>query len=89
MIKRGDRKIREGLVIRDRLDKTVTVQVSRSVMHTLYGKTVRKTSQFLAHDEENCAKKGDTVRIMETRPISRRKHWRVLAVLGKKESQLA
>jgi small subunit ribosomal protein S17 len=77
------RKVREGLVVSDKMDKTVVVAVERKVRHEVYGKTQRKTSKFVAHDETNEAKVGDTVSIAESRPLSRRKRWVVTRVVAK------
>jgi len=74
---RGLRKIREGVVISDKMDKSVIVEVSRTVLHPTYQKYVRKRTRFMAHDETNECKVGDKVRIVESRPLSRRKRWRV------------
>jgi small subunit ribosomal protein S17 len=78
---RGRRKVRVGVVISDARDKTVTVEVPTQFKHPRYDKIVRQTSQFHAHDEENEAKRGDTVRIMETRPMSKQTRWRVVEIL--------
>ena len=72
-----------GRVVSDKMDKTVVVAVERKVRHEVYGKTQRKTSRFVAHDETNEAKIGDTVAIAETRPLSRRKRWMVMRVVAK------
>ena len=72
-----------GTVISDKMDKTVVVAVERSVRHGVYGKTQRKTSTFVAHNEGNDAKMGDTVSIAETRPLSRRKRWVVVSVVAR------
>ena len=77
MSARGLRKIREGVVISDKMDKSVIVEVSRTVLHPLYQKYVRKRTRFMAHDETNACKVGDRVRIVESRPLSRRKRWRI------------
>ncbi|HKC52787.1 MAG TPA: 30S ribosomal protein S17 [Myxococcota bacterium] len=77
MSTRGLRKTREGVVVSDKMDKSVIVEVSRTVMHPLYQKYVRKRTRFMAHDESNALKIGDRVRIVESRPLSRRKRWRV------------
>ena len=74
---RGLRKTRVGVVVSDRMDKSVIVEVTRTVQHPLYKKYIRKRTRFMAHDEENSCKAGDKVKIIETRPISRRKRWRV------------
>ena len=80
---RSKRRTRTGVVVSDKMDKTVVVSVERTVSHPLYGKTMRKTSAFQVHDELNECGVGDRVRIMETRPISKRKRWRVMEVLEK------
>ncbi|MCF8566000.1 30S ribosomal protein S17 [Alicyclobacillus tolerans] len=72
-----------GKVVSDKMDKTIVVAVEESVKHPLYGKTVRRTKKFKAHDENNEAKMGDTVRIMETRPLSKEKRWRLVEVVEK------
>ena len=72
-----------GTVVSDKMDKTVTVAVERKVRHELYGKSQRKTSRFLAHNEKNEARIGDTVSIAESRPLSRRKRWVVTRVVAK------
>jgi small subunit ribosomal protein S17 len=77
------RKTREGLVVSDKMEKTVVVAVERQVRHGLYGKSQRKTSKFVAHNEANEAKVGDTVAIAESRPLSRRKRWIVTRVVAK------
>ena len=82
-IKRGIRKSQVGVVTSTAMQKTVTVAVDRLVQHALYRKTIRRTSKFLAHDEESVCKVGDRVRIVETRPLSARKRWRVAEVLVK------
>ena len=74
---RGLRKIREGVVVSDKMDKSVIVEVSRTVLHPIYQKYVRKRTRFMAHDETNACKVGDRVRIVESRPLSRRKRWRI------------
>lgn len=77
MGERGLSKSRIGVVVSDRMDKCVVVEVKRNVLHPLYGKYIRKRSRFMAHDEANAYRVGDRVRIIETRPLSRRKRWRV------------
>src|SRR5450631_4403464 len=74
---RGRRKERVGKVVSDKMDKTIIVTLTRQVPHPLYKKYFKKTTKFVAHDEENSAKTGDLVRIMETRPLSRTKRWRM------------
>ncbi len=78
---RGSRKVRTGLVVSDKMDKTVVVAITRRVPHPVYGKMVTRTTRLKAHDEENSAKAGDTVRIMETRPLSKDKRWRVVEII--------
>jgi len=78
---RGRRKVRVGVVVSDGMDKTVVVRIDRQVRHPLYGKTVRRSSKLAAHDEQNDAHVGDTVRITETRPVSKTKRWRVIEVV--------
>jgi small subunit ribosomal protein S17 len=77
MRKRGLQKSRTGVVVSDKMNKSVIVEVSRTVKHSLYGKYGRKRSRFMAHDETNTCQVGDKVRIVETRPLSKRKRWRV------------
>ena len=81
--KRNQRKTREGLVVSDKMDKTIVVTVEDRVKHALYGKVLRKTSRLKAHDETNTCGIGDRVRIMETRPLSATKRWRLIEVLEK------
>ena len=78
---RNNRKVRVGVVVSDSRDKTVTVEVPTSAKHPRYDKIVRRSAKFHAHDETNDARQGDTVRIMETRPISKQKRWRVVEVV--------
>ena len=78
---RNARKTRVGLVVSDKMQKTVVVELDRRVAHPVYGKMVTRTKRVKAHDEENSAKSGDTVRIMETRPLSKDKRWRVVEIL--------
>jgi small subunit ribosomal protein S17 len=80
---RAARKIREGLVVSDKMDKTVVVAVEDRVKHALYGKVMRRTSKLKAHDEQNTCGIGDRVLIMETRPLSATKRWRVVEILEK------
>ena len=80
---RSARKVGEGLVVSDKMDKTVVVAVERKVRHEVYGKIQRRTSKFVAHNENNEAKLGDTVAIAESRPLSRRKRWIVTRVVEK------
>ncbi len=78
---RSRRKVRTGVVVGDRADKTVTVLVERRFAHPLYGKQVKRTRRYHAHDEENGCMVGDTVSIMETRPLSKTKRWRVVELI--------
>jgi len=80
---RNSRKTREGLVVSDKMDKTVVVTVEDRVKHPLYGKVLRRTSRLKAHDEQNSCGIGDRVLIMETRPLSATKRWRVVEILEK------
>ena len=80
---RNQRKVREGLVVSDKMDKTIVVTVEDRVKHALYGNVLRKTSRLKAHDEENQCGIGDRVLIMETRPLSATKRWRLVEVLEK------
>ena len=82
---RNDRKARIGVVVSDKAEKTVTVQVERRFAHPLYGKQVAKTKKYHAHDEENQFRVGDTVRIVETRPLSKTKRWRVAELIERPE----
>jgi len=83
IIDRNLRKTKVGIVTSNKMDKTITVKVERKVKHPLYGKFVKKSTQFHAHDEKNECSIGDTVRIMETRPLSKTKRWRLDAVIEK------
>ena len=78
---RRQRKVRTGVVVSDKMDKTVVVEVSRKVIHPVYKKYVRRRKRFMAHDQENRCRIGDEVLIVETRPLSRNKNWRVRKVL--------
>jgi small subunit ribosomal protein S17 len=80
------RKVREGVVVSDRMDKTVVVAVERIVRHQRYQKYRRRRARYKAHDETNRCRVGDRVRIIETRPLSSQKRWAILAVLGSNES---
>ncbi|MGH2676083.1 MAG: 30S ribosomal protein S17 [Actinomycetota bacterium] len=81
MTERGERKVRTGVVVSTAMEKTVVVQVERRKRHSLYGKSMRRTSKLHAHDEASEAKVGDVVRLMETRPLSKTKRWRVVEIL--------
>ena len=80
---RGERKVREGLVVSDKMDKTIVVELEDRVKHRLYGKVMTKTTRLKAHDENNEAGVGDRVRIMETRPLSATKRWRLVDIREK------
>ena len=80
-VDRNRRKVREGLVVSDKMDKTVVVAVDDRVKHSLYGKVLRRTSKLKAHDEQNACGIGDRVLIMETRPLSATKRWRIVEIL--------
>jgi small subunit ribosomal protein S17 len=77
----ANRKVRTGLVVSDKMQKTVVVQIDRRVPHPVYGKMVTRSKRLKAHDEENTCKTGDTVRIVETRPLSKDKRWRVVEIV--------
>jgi small subunit ribosomal protein S17 len=78
---RGARKVRTGVVVSDAMEKTVMVRIEQVVRHRTYGKTMRRSSKLAAHDENNEAHVGDTVRVVETRPLSKTKRWRVVEVV--------
>jgi small subunit ribosomal protein S17 len=80
---RNARKSRTGLVVSDKMEKTVVVAIERRVPHPVYGKMMTRTTRLKAHDEENQAKAGDTVRIMETRPMSKDKRWRLVEIVSR------
>ena len=80
---RNYRKVRSGIVVSDKMDKTIVVQVEDRVKHALYGKVMRRSSRLKVHDENNEAGIGDTVRVMETRPLSATKRWRLVQVIEK------
>jgi small subunit ribosomal protein S17 len=82
---RAQRKVRTGVVVSDAMEKTVVVRISSQVRHPLYGKIVRRSTKLKAHDETHDAKVGDTVRIVETRPLSKTKRWRVVEVVERAE----
>ena len=83
MTDRNLRKTRIGLVSSNKMDKSITVVVERRLQHPIYGKFVKKTTKFMAHDEQNECTIGDTVKIMETRPLSKNKRWRLVEVIEK------
>ena len=75
------RRERTGLVVSDKMDKSIVVLIERKVKHPMYGKFVKKTTKFIAHDEKNDCNEGDTVKIMETRPLSKNKCWRLVEII--------
>jgi len=81
MEKRNLRKERTGLVVSNKMDKSIVVQIERRFKHPIYGKFVKKSEKFVAHDENNDCNIGDTVRIMETRPLSKNKNWRLVEII--------
>ena len=83
MAERGIRKTRVGTVVSDKMDKTIVVAIKTKVRHPLYGKMINHTVKFKAHDEENTCGVGDTVKIMETRPLSKDKRWRLIEIIEK------
>lgn len=80
------RKIRQGIVVSDKMDQSIMVRVDRTMRHPLYKKIIRRSNKYMAHDQENKCQVGDVVRIMECRPISRRKRWRLMEVVTKAEA---
>ena len=82
---RSARKERIGLVVSDKMDKSIVVAIKRQVKHPIYGKIIKKTTKLMAHDETNDANEGDTVRIMETRPLSKNKRWRLVEVIERRK----
>lgn len=82
-MERNLRKTRIGLVVSNKMDKSIVVSVERKVKHPIYGKFVKKTAKFMAHDETNSCGIGDTVTIMETRPLSKNKNWRLIQIVEK------
>jgi small subunit ribosomal protein S17 len=82
-MERNLRKVRIGRVVSDKMDKSITIAVDRKVKHPLYGKFVQKTTKLMAHDEKNECGVGDTVKVMETRPLSKNKRWRLVEVIAK------
>lgn len=82
-INRNRRKQRKGIVIRDKMDKTIVVSETKKVKHKYYGKSIIKRKKYIVHDEKNISKKGNIVFIMETRPISKKKCWRLLSIIKK------
>lgn len=84
-MERGRRKTRVGRVVSDKMDKTIVVAVERNTHHPLYGKTIRKTTKYKVHDADNQCKIGDKVKIMETRPLSKEKNWRLVEIVEKSQ----
>tara|TARA_R110000868_G_scaffold411302_1_gene702926 strand:- start:1582 stop:1842 length:261 start_codon:yes stop_codon:yes gene_type:complete len=80
---RNLRKERVGVVVSNKMDKSITIAVESRVKHPMYGKFIKKTSKFMAHDENNDCSIGDTVKIMETRPLSKNKNWRLVEIIEK------
>ena len=80
-VKRNLRKERIGVVVSNKMDKSIVVEIERREKHPIYGKFIKKTNRFMAHDEKNECNIGDTVRIMETRPMSKRKCWRLVEII--------
>ena len=78
---RNERKVREGIVVSDKMEKTIVVAIETMILHPIYKKRVKRTTKFKAHDENNIAKVGDKVKVMETRPLSKDKNWRLVEVL--------
>lgn len=85
MEERGIRKVLTGKVVSDKMDKTVVVSVETLVRHPLYQRTIRRTKKFKAHDEQNSCRVGDKVKMMETRPLSKEKRWRIIEILERAE----
>ncbi len=79
--KRGNRKVRVGVVVSNKMDKTIVVAIETRVKHKLYGKYIKRTTKLKAHDEENICQVGDRVKVMETRPLSRHKRWRLVEII--------
>ncbi len=85
MSKRGSRKTKVGTVVSDKMEKSILVRVDRKVKQPLYKKYLTRSNKFVAHDEENTCRVGDTVKIVETRPISKRKRWRLMEIIERAE----
>ena len=79
--KRNSRKERIGLVTSAKMNKSISISIQRQVKHPIYGKVIKKTSKLMAHDETNDAREGDTVRVMETKPLSKNKRWRLVEII--------
>ena len=82
-MERNNRKVREGIVVSDKMDKSIVIKVERKMKHPIYGKFLKRSTKFMAHDEENECGIGDRVRIMETRPLSKNKCWRLIEIVEK------
>jgi small subunit ribosomal protein S17 len=82
-MERNNRKVREGIVVSDKMDKSIVIKVERKMKHPIYGKFLKRTTKFMAHDEKNECGIGDRVRIMETRPLSKNKCWRLIEIVEK------
>ena len=80
-MERNNRKVREGVVVSDKMDKSIVILVERKMKHPIYGKFLRRSTKFMAHDENNDCHIGDRVRIMETRPLSKNKCWRLVEII--------
>lgn len=80
-MERNNRKVREGLVVSDKMDKSIVIMVERKMKHPIYGKFLKRSTKFMAHDEKNECHVGDRVRIMETRPLSKNKCWRLVEII--------
>jgi len=80
---RGRSKVREGIVVSSKMDKTAVVAITRQIKHATYGKYVKKTTRYFAHDERNECQPGDVIRIVETRPLSKKKRWRVQSIVSR------
>ncbi|MBO7586697.1 MAG: 30S ribosomal protein S17 [Bacteroidales bacterium] len=80
-MERNNRKVREGVVVSDKMDKSIVIKVERKMKHPIYGKFLKRSTKFMAHDEKNDCHIGDRVRIMETRPLSKNKCWRLVEIL--------
>jgi small subunit ribosomal protein S17 len=85
VVEQKRRKVREGVVVSDKMDKTVVVQIETLARHPLFGKVIRRTKKFKAHDEKNACRVGDRVQVAETRPLSKDKKWRVVEITAKAE----
>jgi len=84
-VERNLRKTRVGIVTSSKMEKSITVSIERKIQHPIYGKSLKRTKKFIVHDEENTCNEGDTVKIMETRPLSKRKKWRLLEVIEREK----